>query len=153
MVGFAGVSPTLTPWPESSQVTLSYGVLDAFVIGVEKTWQLVSLSFKMIGQLVTGELSVKILSGPLSIAQGAGQSASYGFVAFLSFLALISVNLGIINLLPLPVLDGGHLMYYVIELLTGKPVPEKIQEVGFRIGAALLFMLMSIAIFNDFTRL
>jgi len=152
-IGYAGVSPTPTPWPESSKVTLEYGVVDAFTKGMEKTWQLVSLSFNMIGKLVTGDLSVKNLSGPLSIAQGAGQSASYGVVAFLSFLALISVNLGIINLLPLPVLDGGHLMYYFVELVTGKPVPEKVQEVGFRIGAALLFMLMSIAIFNDFTRL
>lgn len=152
-VGFAGVSPTATPWPQSSQVMLDYGLFDAMNKGVDKTWQLVTLSFNMIGKLLTGDLSVKNLSGPLSIAQGAGQSASYGVVAFLGFLALISVNLGIINLLPLPVLDGGHLMYYFIELFTGKPVPEKIQEVGFRIGAALLFMLMSIAIFNDFTRL
>lgn len=152
-IGYAGVSPTPTPWPQSSQVQLDYGVIGAVGKGVEKTWQLVTLSFNMIGKLVTGDLSVKNLSGPLSIAQGAGQSASYGVVAFLGFLALISVNLGIINLLPLPVLDGGHLMYYFIELFTGKPVPEKVQEIGFRIGAALLFMLMSIAIFNDFTRL
>lgn len=152
-IGFAGISPTPTPWPEENQVTLDYGIYDALVKGMDKTWQLVTLSFNMIGKLITGDLSVKNLSGPLSIAQGAGQSASYGIVAFLGFLALISVNLGIINLLPLPVLDGGHLMYYFIELLTGKPVPERVQEVGFRIGAALLFMLMSVAIFNDFTRL
>ncbi len=152
-IGYAGVSPTPVPWPESSQVMLDYTIVGALGKGVDKTWQLVTLSFNMIGKLITGDLSVKNLSGPLSIAQGAGQSASYGIVAFLGFLALISVNLGIINLLPLPVLDGGHLMYYFIELFTGKPVPEKVQEVGFRIGAALLFMLMSIAIFNDFSRL
>jgi len=152
-IGYAGISPTAIPWPERSKVTLDYGVIDSFTTGVDKTWQLITLSFNMIGKLITGDLSVKNLSGPLSIAQGAGQSASYGVVAFLGFLALISVNLGIINLLPLPVLDGGHLMYYLIEFVTGKPVPEKVQEVGFRIGAALLFMLMSIAIFNDFTRL
>lgn len=151
--GFAGIATYGEPWPPEYKIALQYGVIDALYIGIEKTWDLTVLSFSMIGKLVTGDLSVKNLSGPISIAQGAGQSASYGIVAFLSFLALISVNLGIFNLLPLPVLDGGHLMYYFIELLTGKPVPEKIQDVGFRIGAALLFMLMSIAIFNDFTRL
>ncbi|OIQ48246.1 MAG: RIP metalloprotease RseP [Gammaproteobacteria bacterium MedPE] len=152
-IGFAGIAPYSEQIPASHQITLEYGVFDSVIVGVEKTWDLTLLSFSMIGKLVTGDLSVKNLSGPISIAQGAGQSAAYGLVAFLSFLALISVNLGIFNLLPLPVLDGGHLMYYFIELLTGKPVPEKIQEVGFRIGGALLFMLMSIAIFNDFTRL
>lgn len=151
--GFAGISPTAMPWPDEMKLLLRYGSVDALMLAIDKTSQLISLSFKMIGKLITGDLSVKNLSGPISIAQGAGQSANYGLVAFLSFLALISVNLGIINLLPLPVLDGGHLMYYFIELLTGKPVSERIQNIGFRVGAALLFMLMSIAIFNDFTRL
>ncbi|MCG7530237.1 sigma E protease regulator RseP [Psychrobium sp. MM17-31] len=152
-IGFAGIAPYGEPIPKDYQLTLEYGPIDAIVVGAQKTWDLTLLSFNMIGKLITGDLSVKNLSGPISIAQGAGQSAAYGIVAFLSFLALISVNLGIFNLLPLPVLDGGHLMYYFIELLTGKPVPEKIQDVGFRIGGALLLMLMSIAIFNDFTRL
>ena len=107
----------------------------------------------MIGKLITGDVSVNNLSGPISIAQGAGSSAGFGIVYFLSFLALISINLGIINLLPLPILDGGHLLYYFIELLTGKPVPEKIQEMGFRFGALVLFALMSIAIVNDISRL
>jgi regulator of sigma E protease len=107
----------------------------------------------MIAKLFTGDVSVKNLSGPISIAQGAGASADYGLVYFLGFIALISVNLGIINLLPLPVLDGGHLLYYFIEVITGRPVPEKAQEIGFRIGAAMLLMLMSIALFNDFARL
>ena len=107
----------------------------------------------MLKKLVLGQISLDNLSGPIAIAQGAGASASYGFVYFLSFLALISVNLGIINLLPLPVLDGGHLVYYFIELLTGKPVPEKVQEIGFKIGALVLLSIMSIAIFNDLSRL
>jgi len=152
-IGYAGLAPLVNPWPDEHTITLKYDVFDAMVIGAQKTWDITKLSASMIIKLITGDLSVKNLSGPISIAQGAGQSASYGFVAFLSFLALISVNLGIFNLLPLPVLDGGHLMYYFIELFTGKPVPENIQNVGFRIGAVLLFMLMSIAIFNDFTRL
>ena len=96
---------------------------------------------------------MKNLSGPISIAQGAGASASYGLVYFLGFIALISVNLGIINLMPLPVLDGGHLLYYFVEVITGKPVPETVQEIGFRFGAALLLMLMGVALFNDFARL
>ena len=152
-VGYIGVSPKFDSWPEGHQITLAYGVLGSFPESIERTWNLVVLSFEMIGKLITGDVSVKNLSGPISIAQGAGNSAGYGFVYFLGFLALISINLGIINLLPLPVLDGGHLLYYLIELLTGKPVPEKIQELGFRFGAIALLMLMSIAIFNDISRL
>lgn len=112
-----------------------------------------TLSVEMLGKLIVGDVSVKTLSGPVAIAQGAGTSASYGVVYFLSFLALISVNLGIINLLPLPMLDGGHLMYFFVEAVRGKPVPEQIQEIGFRIGAVILFTLMAIAITNDIMRL
>lgn len=151
--GYIGVSPYVEPWPESHKLERSYGPLAAMGVAVDSTWNLIVLSVKMIGKLVTGDVSVDNLSGPISIAQGAGNSAGYGLVAFLSFLALISINLGIINLLPLPILDGGHLLYYVIELCTGKPVPEKFQEVGFKIGALILLTLMSIAIFNDFSRL
>ncbi|MCL1138612.1 sigma E protease regulator RseP [Shewanella pneumatophori] len=151
--GVIGVAPTAQPWPENMKVQLEYGFLESFPVAVDKTWQLVSVSIKMIGKLFTGDVSVKNLSGPISIAQGAGNSADVGLVYFLGFLALISVNLGIINLLPLPVLDGGHLLYYFIEVITGRPVPEKVQEIGFRIGAALLLMLMSVALFNDFSRL
>ncbi|MCK8044337.1 sigma E protease regulator RseP [Shewanella sp. 1CM18E] len=151
--GVIGVAPTAQPWPENMKVQLEYGFLESFPVAVDKTWQLVSVSIKMIGKLFTGDVSVKNLSGPISIAQGAGNSADVGLVYFLGFLALISVNLGIINLLPLPVLDGGHLLYYFVEVITGRPVPEKVQEIGFRIGAALLLMLMSVALFNDFSRL
>lgn len=152
-IGMLGVSPTQAAWPDNMRLQLEYGPIDSFSIAADKTWQLVAVSFKMIGKLFTGDVSVKNLSGPISIAQGAGSSANYGLVYFLGFLALISVNLGIINLLPLPVLDGGHLLYYFIEVITGKPVPEKVQEIGFRFGAAILLMLMSIALFNDFARL
>lgn len=151
--GFLGVSVVYHPWPEDMIVTLDYGPLESVLVAAEQTWRLTELSVKMIGKLLTGTLSVKNLSGPISIAQGAGYSAGFGLVAFLSFLALISVNLGVINLLPLPVLDGGHLLYYLIELLTGRPVPEKIQEVGFKVGAMLLMTMMGIAIFNDLARL
>ncbi len=151
--GYLGVVPVVEPWPESYIVTREYGPLDSLWRGTEKTGQLVSLSFEMIGNLVTGQVSVKNLSGPVGIAVGAGTSVSYGLVAFLSFLALISVNLGVFNLLPLPVLDGGHLMYYLIELIRKKPVSEKTQELGFKIGALVLILLTCFALLNDFSRL
>ncbi|MBT0585007.1 sigma E protease regulator RseP [Alteromonas oceanisediminis] len=151
--GYLGVSPRVEPWPDGVVFTHQYGIVGGFSQALERTWRLMTLSVEMIGKLITGDVSVKNLSGPISIAQGAGASADYGLVYFLSFLALISVNLGIINLLPLPMLDGGHLMYFTIEWLTGKPVSESVQELGFKIGGVLLFALMSIAIFNDIARL
>lgn len=151
--GYLGVSPVFEAWPQGYVFTHQYGVIDALTQALDKTWRLMVLSVEMIGKLLTGDVSVKNLSGPISIAQGAGISAGYGLAYFLSFLALISVNLGIINLLPLPMLDGGHLVYFAIEWLTGKPVPEQVQEWGFRIGGALLLAIMSIAIFNDIARL
>ena len=151
--GYMGFTPTFEPWPEGVVFAHQYGLAKAFSKAMHKTWRLMTLSIEMLGKLITGEVSVKNLSGPIAIAQGAGMSASLGLVYFLGFLALISVNLGIINLLPLPVLDGGHLLYYFIELLSGRPVPESVQEVGFKIGGVLLLLLMSIAIVNDIARL
>jgi regulator of sigma E protease len=151
--GFLGVSPTVAPWPDDYLIELSYGPVESLNKALQQSWNLIVLSLDMLGKLISGDVSWKNLSGPISIAQGAGHSVGYGFVYFLSFLALISINLGIINLLPLPVLDGGHLLYYLIELVTGKPVPENIQEVGFKVGALALLGLMSIAIFNDLSRL
>jgi len=151
--GFIGLAPQVDTYPEQFRVNLQYGVVDAIIKGVDKTWQLTTLTFDTLIKLVTGDLSVKNLSGPVGIAKGAGMSADYGLAYFLGFIALISVNLGIMNLIPLPVLDGGHLMYYSIEAVTGKPVSERIQEIGFKIGAAILFAFMSIAILNDFNLL
>ena len=153
IIGYIGVAPKVDAWPKSLLIELSYGPIDSLKESAQRTWNLTSLTFSMIGKLITGDVSVKNLSGPIGIAQGAGNSAGHGFVYFLGFLALISINLGIINLLPLPVLDGGHLLYYLIELVTGKAVPERIQEVGFKFGALALLGLMSIALFNDFSRL
>jgi len=152
VVGYIGVGPKVDAWPESLLIELTYGPIEAFKESAQRTWNLTSLTFSMIGKLITGDVSVKNLSGPIGIAQGAGSSAGHGFVYFLGFLALISINLGIINLLPLPVLDGGHLLYYLIELFTGKEVPEKVQEAGFKFGALALLMLMAIGLFNDFSR-
>ncbi|MEC8231634.1 MAG: sigma E protease regulator RseP [Pseudomonadota bacterium] len=151
--GYLGVSPTFEPWPEGYVFTHQYGIIEAIGRAIDKTWRLMTLSVDMIGKLITGDVSVKNLNGPISIAQGAGTSAEYGLAYFLSFLALISVNLGIINLLPLPMLDGGHLMFFTVEWITGKPVPEAVQEWGYRIGGVLLFMIMGIAIFNDIARI
>ena len=151
--GYLGLSPRAEAYPEEYRIELSYGLIGALEQSMIRTWDLITLSFDMIGKLITGDVSVKNLSGPIAIAQEAGNHAGYGFVYFLGFLALISINLGIINILPIPVLDGGHLVYYFIELLTGKPVPQKVQELGFKFGTLAILGLMSIALFNDLSRL
>lgn len=151
--GYIGLAPTVDVYPEQFRVSLKYGLIESFTKSLDKTWQLTELTFSTLIKLITGDLSVKNLSGPVGIAKGAGMSADYGIAYFLGFIALISVNLGIMNLIPLPVLDGGHLMYYFFEAITGKPVPEKVQEFGFKIGAAVLMTFMSIAVLNDFNLL
>jgi len=151
--GYLGVAPVVASYPADYLVDIQYGILDSVQQSVERTWQLTALTFKMIGRLVTGDISLNNLSGPISIAKSAGASADYGLVYFLGFLALISVNLGLMNLMPLPVLDGGHLVYYTFELITGRPVSEKVQEVGFKIGSVIIMLLTGLALFNDFARL
>jgi regulator of sigma E protease len=151
--GYLGVAPKVDPVDARYMQELQYGPLQALWLGVEKTWQLTRLTFSMIKKLIVGDVSVKHLSGPISIAEGAGTSAAMGLIAFLSFLALVSVNLGVANLLPLPILDGGHLMYLVVELIRGRPVSERVQEMGFKVGAFVLLMLMGIALLNDISRL
>jgi regulator of sigma E protease len=112
-----------------------------------------AFTLRMLGRMVIGDLSLKNLSGPITIADYAGQSAKVGWIAYLNFLALISISLGVLNLLPVPVLDGGHLMYYLVEIGKGSPVSERALELGQRIGLALLFTLMAFAIYNDISRL
>ncbi|MCW8331340.1 sigma E protease regulator RseP [Photobacterium sp. SDRW27] len=153
VIGYAGFAPKVKDWPESYRINLQYGPFEAVGKAAEKTWQLVTLTFDMVTKLVTGDVAIKNLSGPISIAKGAGMTADYGMVYFLGFLALISVNLGIVNLLPLPVLDGGHLMFFAIEAVTRRPVSERVQDIGYRVGSAILVALMAVALFNDFTRL
>ena len=150
---FVGIAPTFEPIAEKYRTELKYDMLEALQKGVEKTAQLAWLTIKVIGKLLTGDLSLTNLSGPISIAKGAGASSEIGLVYYLGFLALISVNLGIMNLFPLPVLDGGHLVFLAAEGLMRKPVSERIQEMSYRIGAFLLLVLTSFALFNDFLRL
>ncbi|MEO9102555.1 MAG: RIP metalloprotease RseP [Burkholderiaceae bacterium] len=134
-------------------VTVQYGPIEGLVQGAEKTWEVAALTLRMMGKMVIGEASVKNLSGPLTIADYAGKSASLGLSYYLTFLALISVSLGVLNLLPLPVLDGGHLMYYLWEGVTGKGVSDVWLGRLQRGGVAVLLVMMSIALFNDVSRL
>jgi len=130
-----------------------YGPIEALGESIEKTWRMSWLTLKVLGKLVVGEASVKNLSGPITIARYAGISARVGIEQFITFLAIISISLGVLNLLPIPILDGGHLFYYLIEMLKGSPVSETTEVIGQKIGVVLLFGLMSIAVFNDLIRL
>ena len=151
--GFAGVVPKVIPLPDEYKTVRQYGPFSAILEASDKTWQLMKLTVSMLGKLITGDVKLNNLSGPISIAQGAGMSAEFGIIYYLMFLALISVNLGIINLFPLPVLDGGHLLFLAIEKLKGGPVSERVQDFCYRIGSILLVLLMGLALFNDFSRL
>ncbi|MEM7027283.1 MAG: RIP metalloprotease RseP [Pseudomonadota bacterium] len=131
----------------------SYPVFTSLIKAIEKTWDMSILTLKVLGKMLVGEASVKNLSGPITIAQYAGQSADIGIVAFLSFMAIVSVSLGVLNLLPVPLLDGGHLLYYIIEFISGKPVSDSMQIWGQQLGIVLLLGLMSIAFYNDLVRL
>ncbi len=150
---FVGLSPTFLKVGEQYRTELKYGILDALQKGVEKTGQISWFIVKAIGKLFSGELSFSSLAGPISIAQGAGASSNAGVIYFLSFLALISVNLGIMNLFPLPVLDGGHLVFLAAEAIKGKPVSERVQNLSYRIGLTILLIQTIFVLFNDFLRL
>jgi regulator of sigma E protease len=137
--------------PQTALVRL--GLWDGLASGAAKTWEMSTLTIKMIGRMLVGEASVKNLSGPLTIADFAGQSVQQGPAYYLAFLALVSVSLGVLNLLPLPMLDGGHLMYYLFEAVTGRPVSERWLDRLQRGGIAVLLVMMSVALFNDVARL
>ncbi|MDO9150986.1 MAG: RIP metalloprotease RseP [Methylotenera sp.] len=134
-------------------ITTHYSVAGAFLKAVEKTWDTATFSLKMLGNMVLGNVSWKGMSGPVTIASYAGQSADMGLKVFIGFLALISISIGVLNLLPIPVLDGGHLMYYMFEFFTGRPVSEAAMNVGQRIGVFLLACMMVLALYNDINRL
>jgi len=152
-VGKIGAAPQVDKQAWQAMFTeVSYGPLEALIQSLRKTWETSAISLKMMGKMVMGEISMKNLSGPITIADYAGQSAKMGVVAYLGFLALISISLGVLNLLPIPLLDGGHLLYYVAELLKGSPLSEQSWEIGQKIGIALLGTLMVFAIYNDINR-
>jgi regulator of sigma E protease len=120
---------------------------------LERTWDTSLFSLRMLGKMIIGEVSLKNLSGPITIADYAGQSAQIGWISYLAFIALISISLGVLNLLPIPLLDGGHLMYYMFEIVKGSPVSTQVMEIGQNVGMGLLFLLMAFALYNDITRL
>jgi len=153
-IGKIGAGPKVDPALMDDLMTeVRYGPIEALGRGAEKTWDMSLFTLEMMGRMVLGQVSWKNLSGPLTIADYAGQSATLGWISFVGFLALVSVSLGVLNLLPVPLLDGGPLMYYVAEVLTGRPVSERTMEIGSRIGMMLLLLLMSFALFNDLQRL
>ncbi|SEA60089.1 regulator of sigma E protease [Thiothrix caldifontis] len=156
-VATATIGAQLAPPPASlrEQVyfTQSYGLVESLGRGVEKTWQMSVVTLKLMGRMLTGEVSLNNISGPVTIAQYAGVTASIGFTVYLGFLAIVSISLGVLNLLPIPMLDGGHLFYYLLEWIKGSPVSAETEAVGFRVGMAIIGGLMVLALYNDITRL
>lgn len=153
-IGRIGASPQIDRSAYDALLTeIHYSPFNALSESIRKTWETSAVSVKMMWKMILGQVSLKNLSGPISIADYAGQSAHMGLGAYLDFLALISISLGVLNLLPIPLLDGGHLLYYTVELIKGSPVSEKIWEAGQNIGIALLATMMAFALYNDISRL
>jgi regulator of sigma E protease len=148
----AGVSFTQAQL-DSLLVTQHFGFVDALIKSFEKTWDTTVFSLRILGNMLLGNVSVESLSGPVTIANYAGQSANMGLKVFIGFLALVSISIGVLNLLPIPILDGGHLMYYMFEFFTGKPASEFAIVWGQKIGFFILILTMTLAIYNDLNRL
>ncbi|MBU3693714.1 MAG: RIP metalloprotease RseP, partial [Rhodocyclaceae bacterium] len=152
--GRIGLSPRPDPaWVAAQSVEHRAAPAAALVDAVLRTWDTSVFSLRMLGGMLTGEVSPSNLSGPVAIADFAGQSARMGWLSFVSFLALMSISLGVLNLLPVPVLDGGHIMYHLAESVIGRPLPPGVMEIGQRIGIAALATMMLVAFYNDIQRL
>ena len=151
--GYIGAGVTPVSWPETMLRDVRYSPLEAIPAALAKSQQMISLTLESIWKMINGLISVKNLSGPITIAKVAGDSAASGLESFLNFLAYLSISLGILNLLPIPVLDGGHLLYYLVEAIRGRPVSERTQLFGLKIGMTLLLSLMLVALYNDLARL
>lgn len=152
-IGRIGVAPQSVPLPDAMRVRVYYGPLDSLIEGARHTWLMSWLTLRMLGKMLVLEVSTKTLSGPITIAQYAGESAHLGFERFFMFLAVVSVSLGVLNLLPIPVLDGGHLLYFGIEAIKGSSLSERAMVIGQQTGIAMLVALMSVALYNDVMRL
>jgi regulator of sigma E protease len=145
-IGVLGISRSTAA---SEVVTQRYGPLEALSMGVAETWFVIERTLSYLGGIIVGRESADQLGGPLRIAQVSGQVASVGFLALLHLTAVLSISIGLLNLFPVPLLDGGHLLFYAIEALRGRPLSERAQELGFRIGLAIVVMLMIVATWND----
>jgi regulator of sigma E protease len=153
-VGKIGIGPKVDQERiQQMMVDIRYGPLESLGEAVAKTWNTSVLSLEMLGKMLVGQVSIKNLSGPITIADYAGQSVQVSWVAYITFIALISISLGVLNLLPIPMLDGGHLMYYAIEVVRRRPVSDRVMAIGQQVGMGVLFVLMAFAIFNDIHRL
>ncbi|HHJ80216.1 MAG TPA: sigma E protease regulator RseP [Candidatus Tenderia electrophaga] len=151
-IGKIGAGVQMLEMPEELKSEVKYGPAVALLNAASKTWDMSYLTLRMLGKMVTGDISLSNLSGPISIARYAGYSASIGFISFLTFLAIVSISLGVLNLLPVPMLDGGHLLYYLVELFKGSPVSESTQLIGQKLGIAMLLGMMLLAFYNDILR-
>ncbi len=153
VVGRIGAARKSYTLPADMQRTVNHPVYYAWIPAVQKTWDVTIFTLDSIRKMIVGAISTKNLSGPITIAQVANATAQSGLESFIGFIALLSISLGVINLLPIPVLDGGHLLYYFVELIAGRPVPERVQALGLQMGMFLIFSVMLLAFYNDLTRL
>ncbi len=151
--GYLGAGVKGGEWPANMLREVSYGPLDAVSEGLSRTWNMSVLTLESLKKMLFGELSVKNLSGPITIAKVAGASAQSGVGDFLNFLAYLSISLGVLNLLPIPVLDGGHLLFYLVEWVRGRPLSDRVQGWGVQIGISLVIGVMLLALINDLGRL
>ncbi|MBD3647411.1 MAG: RIP metalloprotease RseP, partial [Pseudomonadales bacterium] len=152
-IGYIGAARESVEFPEEMQRVVSWPIYSAWIPALERTWSVTVFTLESIGKMIVGAISTKNLSGPITIAQVANATAQSGLESFIGFIALLSISLGVLNLLPIPVLDGGHLLYYLVELIAGRPVPERVQVWGLQLGMFIIISIMLLAFYNDLMRL